>query len=165
MGLFKIVDKDAFLVRGISVRTNNAAEMSGTGKMPALWARFQEENLLAKIPQVIDPLKVFVVYSVYESDESGDYDYTIGYQVPTNLDPAEGFSDILIEKRSYAVIPSDNGPIPAMIISAWKTIWKLSPEELGGERAYRTDFEVYDSRCADPQNAQVDIFLSLKNSA
>ena len=45
--------------------------------------------------------------------------------------------------------------------AAWQQIWKL--EDLGKlKRTYQADFELYDQRAQDPQNAQVDIYIGVK---
>ena len=44
-----------------------------------------------------------------------------------------------------------------VVPETWKRIWTASLE-----RAYQTDFEVYDERAADPQNAQVDICVGVR---
>ncbi|HXM23809.1 MAG TPA: hypothetical protein VN948_21300 [Terriglobales bacterium] len=33
---------------------------------------------------------------------------------------------------------------------------------LGGKRAYKTDFEVYDQRARNPQDSQIDIYVGVK---
>jgi predicted transcriptional regulator YdeE len=38
----------------------------------------------------------------------------------------------------------------------------MSPKELGGTRAFQTDFEIYDQRAADPENAQIDVYIGLR---
>jgi predicted transcriptional regulator YdeE len=37
----------------------------------------------------------------------------------------------------------------------------MSPEELGGARAFVTDYEIYDKRTENSQNAQVEIHIGL----
>jgi predicted transcriptional regulator YdeE len=44
----------------------------------------------------------------------------------------------------------------------WKKIWAMQPGELGGQRAFLTDYEIYDTRSANPQNAQVEIHVGLR---
>jgi len=34
--------------------------------------------------------------------------------------------------------------------------------QLGGKRAYTTDFEVYDQRARNPQDSQIDIYVGVK---
>jgi predicted transcriptional regulator YdeE len=44
---------------------------------------------------------------------------------------------------------------------AWQAIFKLEAEKKI-QRTYKTDFELYDQRSQDPQNAQVDLYVGLK---
>ena len=42
-------------------------------------------------------------------------------------------------------------------------VWALEDkDELGGKRAYKADFEVYDGRNTDPKNQQADLYIGLK---
>jgi len=61
----------------------------------------------------------------------------------------------------YAVITTEKGPFPKVIPAAWQQVFKLE-DEGKLERAYQTDFELYDQRAQDPQNGQVDIYVGLK---
>lgn len=38
----------------------------------------------------------------------------------------------------------------------------MSANDLGGERVYIADFEIYDQRAADPSNAIADIYIGIK---
>jgi predicted transcriptional regulator YdeE len=38
----------------------------------------------------------------------------------------------------------------------------MSPEELGGTIAFKTDYEIYDQRAPDPENAQIDVYVGLR---
>jgi predicted transcriptional regulator YdeE len=67
-----------------------------------------------------------------------------------------------VPKAKYAVFSSEKGPIPQIVYDVWKRIWAWTPLETRGGRAYSTDFEVYDHRAADPTNAQIDVFVSVK---
>jgi predicted transcriptional regulator YdeE len=50
-----------------------------------------------------------------------------------------------------------------VVPAAWLQIWSQEDKhQLGGQRAYRADFEVYDKRAADPQNSQVDVYVGIK---
>ena len=61
----------------------------------------------------------------------------------------------------YAVLTSDNGPLPKVVPEAWQQLWKLE-DDRKLERAYQTDFEIYDQRAQDPESAQVDIYVGVK---
>jgi len=61
----------------------------------------------------------------------------------------------------YAVLTTARGPVVDVLQAQWLKIWAMKPEELGGKRAFVTDYEVYDARSADPQNAVVEIHIGL----
>jgi predicted transcriptional regulator YdeE len=62
---------------------------------------------------------------------------------------------------AYAVLTTDQGPLIEVVQAEWKKIWAMKPAELGGKRAFQTDYEVYDARSANPQNAQVEIHIGI----
>src|ERR1700733_3685126 len=157
----KQVVEQPFYVAGFLVRTNNAAEASGESKIGTLWQRFMQENLAARIPNRADAAFT-VVYSDYASDETGAYDYLLGARV-TSIDhlPA-GMSWRKVEPATYAVILTDKGQMPSVLQAAWDRIWHMSPGDLGGRRAFVSDYEIYDQRTADSQNAQVELHIGLK---
>ena len=59
------------------------------------------------------------------------------------------------------VLTSDKGPLPKVVPGAWQRIWKLEDEKKL-QRIYKTDFEIYDQRSQDPQNAQADLYVGMK---
>jgi predicted transcriptional regulator YdeE len=68
-----------------------------------------------------------------------------------------------VSEGKYAVLTSERGPIPKVIVEAWQQIWNREDQgQLGGKRAYKTDFEVYDQRAHDPQDSQIDIYVGVK---
>jgi predicted transcriptional regulator YdeE len=152
-----------FYVAGYLIRTNNADEAGGKSKIGPLWQRFLQENLAGRIPHRADNV-LTVVYSDYASDEKGEYDYLLGARV-TSIDrlPA-GMSSKRVEPATYAVILTDKGQMPGVLQTAWARIWQMSTVELGGRRAFVTDYEIYDQRSADPANAQVEIHIGVQQA-
>jgi predicted transcriptional regulator YdeE len=61
----------------------------------------------------------------------------------------------------FAVLTTDRGPLPKVVPRAWGEIFELEDEKKL-LRAYQADFEIYDQRSQDPQNAQVDIYVGTK---
>lgn len=153
-----------FYVAGYLVRTNNADEMNGKSKIGPLWGRFMQENLAAQIPNRTDAA-LTVVYSNYAGDEKGDYDYLLGARVTSIDHLPSGMSWRKVETGPYAVILTDKGAMPGVLQAAWARIWKMTPTELGGKRTFATDYEVYDQRSANPQDAQVEIHIGLAADA
>jgi len=53
--------------------------------------------------------------------------------------------------------------MPDALIKAWKTIWSLSPDDLGGEKSCKIDYEIYDERASDHANVVLDICIGMTN--
>jgi len=47
-------------------------------------------------------------------------------------------------------------------VETWRQIWAYYQNPANGQRAYQADFEVYDQRAADTNNAQVDIYVGVR---
>ena len=154
---------DPIVVAGFQIRTTNARELSGESQIRALWQRFFLDNLATQIPNRTND-SLYAVYSNYQSDENGEYDYLLGAPV-TGVDhlPA-GMTYAAIATGEYAIITTEKGPVVQVMQQAWRHIWTISAEELGGKRAFLTDYEIYDHRATNPTNAQVEIHLGLKPS-
>jgi predicted transcriptional regulator YdeE len=153
-----------FYVAGWQVRTSNADEMGGAGKIGPLWQRLMQQNLAAQIPNRVGDALI-VVYSNYATGEKGDYDYLLGARVSSvdNLPP--GMTWKKVEPGRYAVILTEKGQMPGVLQAAWAHIWKMTPDELGRRRAFLTDYEIYDQRSANMQSAQIEIHVGLALSS
>ena len=157
----KIVEEKEFTMVGISTRTMNAKEMSGKGVIAQQWDRFMKEGLLSKIPNKVDS-NILAVYTDYESDANGAYTYLIGARVSSTDGVPAGMVAKKIPAGRYAVFISEKGFVGKVVPETWSRIWAVPKSAAGGNRAYQADFEVYDQRAADPQNAQVDIYVGIK---
>jgi predicted transcriptional regulator YdeE len=158
----KTVDQKGFTVIGISTRTDNAQEAAGNGLIAKQWERFYKEGILDKIPNKADP-STYVVYSDYASDRNGEYSYIIGAKVSDVSAVPAGLVARTVSAGKYAVISSERGPVPKIIVEAWQQIWGLEDQgQLGGKRAYKTDFEVYGQRARNPQDSQIEIYVGVK---
>jgi len=157
----KILEHAGFTVIGIEARTSNAREMTANGIIAKQWARFWGENLSEEIPNRIDST-ILAVYSDYASDKDDEYSFLIGARVmPESAVPGGMVTRNILVGR-YAVFTSERGPVENVVADVWQKIWAAKQAELGGERAYQADFEVYDERARDPGNAQVDINMGIK---
>lgn len=148
----EIRDIAAFWVHGVSVRTNNAAEATTAGKIPALWAAFAATHSS-------NTKTVYGVYSDYESDAAGDYTLTVGLQAQAANSPC-----VTIAGGSYLVFPAQSA-MPDAVFAAWQAVWAhFSPENAAAlpyQRCYATDFEEY----ASTDKAAVYIGISLHRKA
>lgn len=98
------------------------------------------------------------MYSDYESDETGTYKYTIGMPVSSLETTPENMTSLTIPASTYAVFTTRKGPVSEVVYETWQDIWNWSKEN---KRAFTTDFELYDERAIDPNDAQVDIYIAL----
>ncbi|MDM5157059.1 GyrI-like domain-containing protein [Bacillus sp. DX1.1] len=154
----KIVKKEAFQAIGISATTKNDIEMSNEGKIPQLWTHYCQDQITNQIPNKSKQNETLALYSNYESDETGTYMYTIGTSVSSFDVLPENMTPLTISASTYAVFTTRKGPVSEVIIEAWQDIWNWSREN---KRAFTTDFELYDERAMDPNDAQVDIYIAL----
>jgi len=152
---------EGFTVIGIEARTGNAREIAGTGIIAKQWGRFIGENLLAQIPNRSDGA-ILAVYSDYEGDKDGEYSFMIGARVKAAMGIPAGMMARNVPAGHYAVFTSERGPVEKVVVETWQKIWSATNAELGGQRAYSADFEIYDERARDPKNAQVDIYVAVK---
>jgi predicted transcriptional regulator YdeE len=157
----KIVEEQGFTVIGVATRTTNAAEMSGKGVIGGQWDRFMKEGLLSKIPNKVDA-NILAVYTDYESDAHGAYTFLIGAKVSSSGNIPGGMVAKRVQAGRYALFTSEKGFVGKVVPETWGRIWAVPKSAAGGDRAYRSDFEVYDQRAADPQNAQVDIYVGIR---
>jgi predicted transcriptional regulator YdeE len=159
----RIVEQPAFQMIGIAASTNNAKEAGADAVIGKQWHRFMSEHVLEKIPGRIDS-SVIALYTDYTSDAHGEYTFVLGAKVSPTPNPAipEGMIVKSVPRGRYAVFTTPPGPASKVVPETWKQIWKYFESPQNGQRAYRSDFEVYDNRAADPNNAQIDIYVGLK---
>jgi predicted transcriptional regulator YdeE len=68
-----------------------------------------------------------------------------------------------VPKGRYAIVTSAKGPVAQVVPQAWQRVYSLDDnKQLGGARAYKADFELYDQRSQNPQDSQVDLYIGLK---
>lgn len=148
------IEIDSFSIVGISVRTTNQNGKSQID-IGGLWQRFMGENLIAKISNKAS-FETYCVYTDYESDFNGAYTTIIGCRVHSTNNIPDGFIKKDIAKGKYLKIES-KGKLPDCVAKSWGAIWQSIID-----RAYLADFDVYGEGCKDPQNATVDIYVSIK---
>jgi len=156
----KVEEQKAFSVIGLAVRTNNKTEATGQGEIPKLWKRFVEQDTARKIPNRAEQ-NLIIVYTDYATDETGEYTYVVGSRVTATADVPAGLTLKEVPAGNYATLESDTGPIQVVIPKIWQQIWAMSPKDLGGQRAFQADYEVYPENF-DPQNVQITVHIGLK---
>jgi predicted transcriptional regulator YdeE len=157
----KIVEEAGFSVIGIAERTTNAKEMSGEGVIGKQWGRFMQENQLAQIPNRADS-SIIAVITDYASDKDGEYTHLIGARVTSTKEVPAGMVVKKVPAGRYAMYTSEKGPVAQVVVATWQRIWAAPKSAPSGNRAYKADYEVYDERAADPENAQVDVHVGIR---
>ncbi|MGE7091557.1 effector binding domain-containing protein [Lysinibacillus sp. NPDC048646] len=156
-----VIEKDSFKVVGVTTRTSNANESTSQAKIPQLWSAFYEQNVVQQISNQVNRAVTYGLYADYESDVNGHYSLTLGMAVSAIDEVPEGMEVKLVPAAKYLVFTSEKGPIPEVVIKAWQDIWAwFANSEV--ERTYTGDFEKYNERCANPNEAQVDIYIAIK---
>lgn len=146
---------EAKTIIGMSLRTNNMRESNPeTASIPIMWKNFFEYNVMGGIPNQIDPMTVYGVYFDYESDSAGDYTLLIGLQSGAIEKPAN-LNRIEIQKGNYLVFKVLEAS-PAGIKETWAAIEGYFNEVGTYERAFTTDFEIYQGR------SDISIYISIQ---
>jgi predicted transcriptional regulator YdeE len=153
-------DLTGFAVIGIEARTNNAKELTADGIIPKQWQGFFSNGISEKIPHKSGQ-SFYAVYSDYASDHNGEYSFLVGAMVKDGTTPPAEMVLKRVPAGKYAVFTSDKGPFAKVVPAAWQKIFQLE-DEGKLRRSYHADFEVYDQRSQDPQNAQIDIYIGVK---
>ncbi|KAB8028118.1 GyrI-like domain-containing protein [Fluviispira multicolorata] len=148
---------------GIEIRTSNSIEYSNNGKIPKLWETFFKDEITRKIKNKTSE-NIHGIYSNYESDHTGEYDYFIGFEIQ-DVTPYLNNKTLIIkkiDKGSYSVITTEKGFAQSVISAAWEKIWKMNPIELGGKRLFKTDFEIYTQNTSSPNEEIFHIYLGIQ---
>ncbi|WP_334072361.1 MULTISPECIES: GyrI-like domain-containing protein [Paenibacillus] len=159
-------------VAGISVRTTNAEEGGPEGRLPGLWDRYFREGV--EQPDTLqNPHLLYAVYTDYESDASGAYTVILGHELQESAEGGgalysverqheNGYRKAAISASGYKVFETRRGPVYQVVAEAWGQIWAYF-QNSSEQRAYTADYELYDLRNFDPENAVVSIYIALKS--
>jgi predicted transcriptional regulator YdeE len=156
-----VADEPGFTVMGIGARTSNAKEMTPEAIIGKQWARFTKENLAARIPNKSDSA-IIALYTDYASDKDGEYTFILGVRVRSANQVPAGMVTNKVPPGRYAIFTSEKGPVAKVVMATWQRIWSIPKASPGGDRAYKTDYEVYDERAANPDEAQVKIHVGIQ---
>ncbi|MBN7288590.1 MULTISPECIES: GyrI-like domain-containing protein [Campylobacter] len=152
--------KSGFEICGLKTRTSNALEMSGHGKIAALWDKFLKFSYDETGEIFVPQSEIYAVYHDYESDFNGKYSLLIGVKADT-LKPGANLEKIYVHAGRYAVFSIEDlsdenldAKGADLTIALWKAIW-VNFENSSLKRAYDTDFELY-------SGDEIKIYISIK---
>jgi len=144
-----------FNIIGISLRTTNENNQAAQD-IPMLWNKFYSEKFLEKIPNKVNE-NVFCIYTDYEKDFTKPYTVIIGCKVENLNSIPNGMIGEPFNGGKYKKFTTSKGPLSKVVISKWMEIWNYDMQ-----RSYTTDFELYMEKSKNPEDAEVDIFISIK---
>ncbi|HUH18774.1 GyrI-like domain-containing protein [Albibacterium sp.] len=146
-----------FKLIGLKLNGKTKNENGQSGKdCGELWQYFEENKIAGFIPNKISET-IYAVYYDYEQDENGLFSYFIGCKVDENTEKPKSLDEIIIPQQNYHK-ETAKGQMTGCIADAWTRIWNSNLN-----RKFGFDFEVYDERSLDWNNAEIDIFISINN--
>ena len=147
-------EKDAFKLIGLKLnnKTTNESGQSGID-CGNLWQKFETENFAERIPGKLSD-EIYAVYYDYEGDYTKPFSYFIGCKVKIDTQNFQGMDSLIIPAGSYYKVIA-KGKMPDCVANSWKKIWSSIID-----RAYQFDFEIYDERSKDWNDAEVEVFVS-----
>jgi predicted transcriptional regulator YdeE len=146
----------SFQIIGISVRTTNENGQAAQD-IPALWYKFISENIIDQIPNKVDNT-LYCVYTNYEKDHTKPYTTILGCKVSSIAEIPENMMALTIKEANYAKYIAKGDLNKGAVFNKWAEIWT----DVSIDRAFTADFEVYNEKAKDPNNAEVDIFIAVK---
>ncbi|OPB89382.1 GyrI-like domain-containing protein [Elizabethkingia occulta] len=146
---------DTFYVIGIAVRTTNENQQAAQD-IPVLWHKFMTEGIMDQIPNKIDHA-IYCIYTDYEKDYTKPYTTILGCKVDNLDNIPEGMVGKIIKSSDYSKQTIKGNLAEGIVYNEWLKIWNMDLD-----RSYRADFEIYDEKAQNPENAEVDIFIAVK---
>lgn len=148
-----ILNKTKLIGLALENKTSNLHGQSGFD-CGNLWQKFEKGDYASKIPGRISE-EIVAVYHQYEGDYTHPFSYFIGCKVKADTEVPEGMTALTLPEAKYQKFVA-KGTMPACIAKVWKEIWNS-----GIQRAYTVDFEIYDKRSKNWNDAEVDIYISI----
>lgn len=146
---------EPFKLIGIGLRTTNENNQAAK-EIAGLWQRFMGENIMAQIPNKIDNT-IFSLYTDYEGDHTQPYTAILGCKVE-NLDTIpEGMMGKSFDGGTYVKTTAKGDITKGLILDHWTKIF-----EMGLDRIYTADFEVFGEKAQNPSDAEVDFYIAVK---
>jgi len=99
---------------------------------------------------------VYAVYYNYDGDYTQPFGYFIGVPVGEDTTVPAGMIRLELPTGKYHHFAA-KGKMPDCMFEAWNQVWTSDIN-----RSYTADYEVYGSKSADLENAEVDIFIAVE---
>lgn len=149
------LNKNGFTLVGLKLerKTSNKDNRSSMD-CGNLRQKFERKNIKDQIPNKLGD-EIYAVYFDCEGDEKSPFSYFIGCRVEEGTLAPPNLNSLEIPPQKYQKITA-RGAMTGSITDAWHTIWNSAIE-----RKFGFDFEVYDERSKNWDDAVVDIYVSI----
>ncbi len=142
-------------VIGLEVRTRETREAdAATALAPALWQRFRDEAIAARIPLVVDATVLYAVRTCYAPD--GEYSFILGCAVDERAVAPGGLMKATLPPGSYYVATSYGEPMAAAA-AGWRAAAAFFAAPDAPSRTFTADLEVH--RTDAPR--EVEIYVAV----
>jgi AraC family transcriptional regulator len=156
----RIVSKKAFHVMGIELETTTE-EGKNFVEIPQFWQQVIQKNQIKNIPKKKQPNTVLGICMDFRA--YGTFSYIIGSEVIHTDDTPDDMVSKKIPDANYAVFTA-RGKMPDSIQNATKYIYQEWLPESQYRHAGSPEFELYDERSDDSENAEVDIYIPIASA-
>jgi predicted transcriptional regulator YdeE len=143
----------SFSVIGISVRTTNESGQSQKD-IGELWGQFLSNYVADIVPNRISD-DIYCIYTDYSGHANGYYTTILGCKVGSLEEIPDDLIGKTIPEANYEVRIS-KGKLPGCVVDTWSEIWNSDIK-----RQYSADFDVYGAKALDPENAEVETYISV----
>ena len=147
---------ESFKVIGITVNTTNENGKSAQD-IGQLWGKFMSEGTIDKIPNKIDT-SIFSIYTNYQGDHTKPYDTILGCKVSSLEEIPVGMVGQAFDGGTYGKFVSKGDLNKGIVFGTWS---EINQQKLN--RVFTADFELYGEKAQDPSNAEVEVYVGIKN--
>lgn len=149
------IKKTNFKLVGLKLDDKTTNENNQSNKdCGNLWQKFEKDKIFNLIPNKLSN-EIYAVYFDYEKDETKPFSYFIGCKVDENAETPKNLKSLEIPSQNY-IKATAKGVMTGCITEAWEKIWNSEIQ-----RKFGFDFEVYDERSQDWNDAELDIYVSI----
>lgn len=152
-----ITSKEAFTVIGVELKTTTD-DGKNLVEIPRFWERVIRKGLIDNIPDRKSERTLLGICMDFESN--GRFSYIIGAEVASTENTPDGMVSRTIPTATYAVFTA-RGKMPNSIQNTFKYIYQDWLPKSEHQRANSPEFELYDERCNDSDDSEVDIYIAI----
>ncbi len=150
---YKIIQKDAFVVIGKKIQTNQE-ENKKVHTIPNFWTKLNQDGTTQKLCQVGGNKPLLGV--CYNGKPDGSFTYLIGVEGK----PSAAFESLIIPASTWAVFET-HGPMPDAIFLVWKDIFQQFFPTTGYQHAGTPDFELYPTGDVDAADYRAEVWIPI----